>query len=213
MTALLALAAELLGPMLEAVDDPEATELRSLRFALVARDPDLSTKLTDPELTALDLADVPLGVWAWWLDWRRSRSSRPPAAGFLNALFHASNDPLIRLRVVQSETWHPNWVRAYREGIRVATGLDAVPGGFLGDGLRRVAGRPPEETRQDEIHRAVEQQYPALDPAELALHLLQLGDRWSLTVLDALLDTSFEGQGQLAERYRPLLRAALAEEE
>lgn len=205
MSVLIALASELLGPMLDPARDPAEASSRSLHFAtLLERDPELAHQLTDPELGSDDVADAPLSVWAWWLDWRRQRSFAPPSASFLNTLFHTSTDPLIRLRVVQSETWHPEWIKRYLDRIalyqdsveRRPRRLDSVPSGFVGDGVRRV------------VYRHYADEDPQLELVELSTHLLQLGDRWSLAVLEAILSAQWEGRAQLVERFGPLLRAA-----
>jgi hypothetical protein len=207
MTAVIALASELLGPMLDAAGDPAETSSRSLRFAtLLERDPQLARQLTDPELDSSDVEDAPLTVWAWWLDWRRQRSTAPPPAPFLNALFHASADPLIRLRVVQSETWHPEWIARYQDSAERRAGrLDSIPAGFVGDGVRRAIHWQVDVDDRD-LERTVRE--PQLELGELSTHLLQLGDRWSLAVLEAILTTQWEGSAQLVERFGPLLRSA-----
>jgi len=199
VTALFAFASELLGPMLDTAADPVDSAVRSLRFAeLVERDSEIAWQLTDPPLGDEDIKDAPLGVWAWWLDWRRTRSEAPPPAQFLAALYNLSPDPLVRLRVVQAETWHPRWVAEFRERARFPTPtLRDLPHGFVGDGLRTIAGLGFDHNN--------ERLGTSLDPDEIAVHLLQLGDPSSLAALRALVDAAWDGALELRERYGVML--------
>jgi hypothetical protein len=102
MNGFLALAEGFLDRMTNPQYGTEVNEEYSLRFhQVLAEDPGFAASFAGLALDPEDIDSLPICAWPWYLQWRAERA-QPPSAEFLDALFEATDDPGVRLAVLQS---------------------------------------------------------------------------------------------------------------
>lgn len=183
MNGLLAMMEGFLDRMTNPQYGTEVNEEYSLRFNLaVAGDPQFAVTLAGLTLDPEDADSLPMCAWPWYLEWRTERAA-PPSAEFLDALFEATDDPGVRLAVLQSaltdesesEQAGGNGGRSPMPPARQQLGSEPGEGGrirsrWLRTRRIRLAGAPGEAGA-------------LADAAEIAGYLLQLGDVQNLRAL------------------------------
>lgn len=215
MNGFLALAEGFLDRMTNPQYGTEVNEEYSLRFhQVLAEDPEFAVSFASLPLDPEDIDSLPICAWPWYLQWRAERSE-PPSAEFLDALFEATDDPGVRLAVLQSalsDHSHSrqdgaNDTRPYGNGqpapddsaatspeARWSSELEereAIRSLWLSNRLTRLTGEPIDSSTFPEV-------------VDIATYLLQLGDTANLR---AFLSRPWVGQealrqtveGQLAE--------------
>jgi hypothetical protein len=78
-----------------------ASESSSLHLGLLLEDEHFASGLANADLTAEDVPSMSVGSWIWYLRWRSVRAPAP-AGAFLDALFEASSNPVLRRDIVES---------------------------------------------------------------------------------------------------------------
>ena len=74
---------------------------------LETEDPTLWPALEALPLAADDVASMSMHGWLWYLTWRRSRGVPLPSAAFMDALLDRTNDPVVRLKIVELAVTNP----------------------------------------------------------------------------------------------------------
>jgi hypothetical protein len=196
MNGLLAMVESFLDHMTNPQYGTEVNEEYSLRFNLIlAADPGFAVSLAGLALDPEDTDSLPTCAWPWYLEWRTERAG-PPSVDFLDALFEATDDPGVRLAVLQS---------ALSDDGEPQQDEDGEPRRD-GDGEPRPddSPAPPTEPRPDSelaergiiqsrwlrarrarLAAAPGEAGALADTVEIATYLLQLGD---IPNLRALLD-------------------------
>ena len=217
MNALLGIAADFLERIADPAYGKESNEGYSLRFAtLLDRDPRFAGQLANAYLEAEDLTSLSLAGWLWYLRWRGPLSEQLPSSEFLDALYDATTEPIIRLRVVDAVVSHPATQRSTAIAQETADrghGLARLPDSWLRRRMESLVGREPD-AHDDREHNAHDDREPGAhdDDAshveaawELTVYLLELGDDVSVTALRALLDEPWRGNQELTGRVNQLL--------
>jgi hypothetical protein len=222
MNALLGIAADFLERIADPAYGKESNEGYSLRFAtLLDSDPNFARQLANVDVKAEDLTSLSLAGWLWYLRWRGPLSEQLPSSEFLDALYDATAEPIVRLRVVDAVVSHP----ATRPSTTVAQetadrgqGLARLPDGWLRRRMeslvRRERGAHDDDAANvdddaanvDDDAANVDDDAANVNAAwELAVYLLELGDDVSVTALRALLDEPWRGNQVLTARVNQLL--------
>lgn len=205
MNGLLALAEGFLDRMTNPQYGTEVNEEYSLRFhQALAEDPEFAVSFASLPLDPEDIDSLPICAWPWYLQWRAERSE-PPSTEFLDALFEATDDPGVRLAVLQSalsDGSHSRQdgaddTRPYGNGQpppddSAATSpqtrwssepeeREVIRSLWLSNQLTRLTGDPSDSSTLSEV-------------VDVATYLLQLGD---IANLRALLSRSWVGREDL----------------
>ena len=190
MNGLLAVAAAFLERMTNPQHGIAVNEEYSFRFhQALAADPEFARSFATLDLAAEDVDSVPICAWPWYLQWREEHGS-PPAEQFLDALFEYTDDPAVRLAVVQSAVYHDYPARASDEDAATRIGGEVQ---LRGDSdQERERPRPIQSpwvrARTTRPSRAIAPARSREDASELATYLIQLGDPASLETLRALIE-------------------------
>lgn len=193
MNAELAMAADFLERIADPRQGREVNEAYELRLGvLMDGDPAAASRLANAELTPQDLGNMSIHGWMWYLNWRGELSDGPPATEFLDSMFDASWEPVVRLAVVRAVVTH----RRSRERLASRRGYDLRE--FPLDWLRRRLVAAVSD--RDSVGA------PDIEPAwELATYLLQLGDDVSIHSVRLLLGEQWSGAAVLRARVRSLV--------
>ena len=212
MNGLLAIAESFLERMTNPQYGNAVNDQYSLRFnQLLGEDREFAESFARLDLAPEDVGSLPTCAWPWYLQWRTERRA-PLSPEFLDALFDSTDDPAVRMAVIQS---------AFSDNDREAPGgrhadfdpaEDAPTGDFRESGahlqdrpewaqstiiqngwLRIRVARLTSDTHVDRRRAEI---------GEIATYLLQLGDAESLADLRGLLDNP---------RTRESIIAAIAE--
>jgi hypothetical protein len=210
VNGLLAIAETFLDRMTNLQYGNEINDQYSLRFnQLLLEDREFADSFANLALGPEDISSLPICAWPWYLQWRTERAM-PPSPEFLDALFDSTEDPAVRLAVMQSAL-SDNPDRAPAEPDADGAGDDAhfsssesgsvpSPAGSFVPGRR---DQPVIRSRwlRSRAARLTRGSRPAstfMEADEIVTYLLQLGDPASLRALRSLIDE------------RPDLREALA---
>lgn len=176
MNGLLGLAAD----FVERVGNPtygrEVNELYRARLEwLLAEDEHLDRSLGRLELGRDDVPALSVDAWLWYMRWRCLRHPLP-RDDFLDALFEATDEPAVHIRILELVVRHPGAA----EKLGAATGdrpppLEELPIPWL---ARRLL-YSLDHGRDDSGH--------AVEASAIAIYLVQLGDPASIAVLRGLL--------------------------
>lgn len=192
MNAELAMAADFLEQIADSRRGREVNEAYELRLGvLMDGDPAAASRLANAELIPQDLGSMSLNGWMWYLNWRGELSDGPPATEFLDSMFDASWEPVVRLAVVRAVVTHRR-SREQLADLRRVHDLREFPLDWL-----RHRFLAAVSDRDSDIAFDVE---PAW---ELATYLLQLGDDVSIRSVRVLLQ--WPGAAALRARVRSLV--------
>lgn len=212
MNGLLAVAEAFLDRMTNPQYGNEVNDQYSMRFnQLLTEDREFADSFASLTLGPEDVSSVPTCAWPWYLQWRVERAG-PPAADFLDALYDSTEDPAIRLAIVQSALSDRSDLAADRPEGEHGDGDGAayVPLGDpdvatrpLGQSISEQRERPAIEsrwlrTRAARLAFGRDRARAAAEADEIVTYLLQIGDSASLSSLRSLI------------RERPDLRDTLA---
>jgi hypothetical protein len=161
--------------------------------------PEFAGEFANRPLVPADVPMLSLGGWLWYLVWRRQRNDARPDNEFLDALFDVSAEPIVRFHVVQESVSTRPEAPADRPTSRQA--LDDRPVGHEEHTDDRR--EPPSSWLDERISRILNADQPLTDTIaeaqELALYLLQLGDRVSRAALASMLRESWPGRSGVVE--------------
>jgi hypothetical protein len=185
VNGLLAIAESFIDRMTNPRYGPAANEEYALRFTEVLNgDPGFAAELANLSLDPEDIDSLPACAWPWYLEWRRLEDAPPPPANFLDVLFAATDDPAIRLAVVQSalservaDSSPDNFPDAAPDRVSEFSASTEERGAIRSRWLRSQAAR---------LTHAGEPAQTLPDAIELATYLLQIGDSDSLASLLSL---------------------------
>jgi hypothetical protein len=186
MNGMLAIVEGFLDRMTNPQYGTEVNEEYSLRFNLaIAGDAEFAATFAGLALDPEDTDSLPMCAWPWYLEWRAERAG-PPSAQFLDALFEATDDPGVRLAVLQSaltDEGGPPQDEAGEGASAVSPALSEAgrlsPGPEERDRIRSRWLR----TRRTRLAGAPGEAGALADAAEIAGYLLQLGDVQNLRAL------------------------------
>lgn len=203
MNGLLGLAADFLDRVANPDYGSDTNELYRGRFeSLLGEDKELGETLGRLELQRDDLPTLTIDAWLWYMRWRCERYPLP-AADFLDALFEATDEPVVHVRVVELVVRHPHTAEqlgAFAESSHLS--LEELPVPWLRDRLLRSI----DHVQHDHRHAAAE-------PQAMVAYLLQLGDPVCLGVLRAFLAEPSARELGLDTHTASLLAGSLDEEE
>jgi hypothetical protein len=201
MNGLLAIAETFLDRMTNPQYGNEINDQYALRFnQLLAGDREFADSFARLDLDPEDVGSVPMCAWPWYLQWRMERAA-PPSESFLNALFDSTDDPAVRMIVMQSalsrdserspgrpanaeadEEAPPDEASA-DETVPLGTAMVSVPEPTRPTAIqnRWLRTRVARMTSGSDVERG------RMDISEIASYLLQTGDPASLEDLRRLL--------------------------
>jgi hypothetical protein len=231
VNGLLAMVESFVDRMTNPLYGPAVNEEYSQRFnQALAEDPEFAVEFANLALDPEDVGSLSACAWPWYLDWRRLEDAPPPASDFLDALFAATDDPAIRLAVMQSglservtdaaapdNTAPDNTAPGAGAAGNVASERSDYQRDRPFPGFDREAEERPDaipsrwlRSRVTALTRAFEPAGTLPDAIEVAMYLLQLGDPASLASLRAMLSTRWPGRADLANAIgRQLAEAGL----
>lgn len=187
MNALIGMISDFLGRLSDPAFGKEVNEAYNLRLGiLLDSDESLAAQLANTGLDPEDISSLSFVSWLWYLRWREHRGGQLPNDAFLDALYDATAEPIIRIRVVDTVVTHLRRTIA-AQGLEVPErrGLPGLPHSWLRRRMQSIVGEGEE--READATRA--------EAAwELAAYLLQLGDDFSLVTLGALLFEQWSGR-------------------
>jgi hypothetical protein len=193
MNDILGLAAEFIDRLANPSYGAEINEAYAARLdELLRRYPSLATNLVDESLSADDVDLLSTASWLWYLGWCHDHGPLP-SIEFLDALYEESDDPVIRLFVVEAVATHPSIVEQY-QGLdeRAPDDLEELPRTWLSD---RLLGLVTGSSEPD--HRERDQDDRLAEALEFTTSLLQIGNPVALTTLRASLSRDWMGQQRL----------------
>jgi hypothetical protein len=188
--ALAALIEQIASP----TDNLGLSEVHSLRLGVLLRDSEFENALANAKLGPDDVQSLSFDSWVWYLNWRSERAPSP-SSKFLDALFEASAEPIVRYSVVESVVRS-----AQRESPELVAGAVRSVDELQMDWLRRqFAAIVSEEVRSDapNLGSRREREERAL---ELASYLLDVGVEPAYTAIRALVNERWQGRQQLIGR-------------
>jgi hypothetical protein len=198
----------MISDFLENLSDPalgkDVNEAYNMRLGLLLdSDDNLSAQLANTDLSPEDVPSLSLVSWLWYLRWREHHGGRLPDDAFLDGLYDATVEPIVRLRVVDAVVAHSRRAIA-EQGLRVPTarGLSGVPEGWLRRRMLSIVGAREERDEEERLTGVTRNEAAAW---ELAAYLLQLGDDFSLTALGALLAERWSGRSYLVGQVEAVL--------
>jgi hypothetical protein len=226
MNGLLAVAAAFLERMTNPQYGPDVNEEYSFRLhEALAEDPEFARSFATLDLAPDDVESLPACAWPWYLQWREGHGT-PPSAGFLDALFDYTDDPAVRLSVVDSAVFqdYPGAPPAGRSPDDDASPPEAGDPDVPTRALRPVQERRTAAGSDREPFRPLHSPWvsgrttrlaglsdPArsrADASEMASYLLQLGDPVSLESLRELIGRPWAGRESLILAVRQHIREA-----
>jgi hypothetical protein len=198
MNALIGMISDFLARLSDPAFGREVNEAYNLRLGiLLDSDESLAPQLANAGLGPEDLSSLPLVSWLWYLRWREHRGGELPGDAFLDALYDATAEPIVRIRVVDTVVTHFRRATAAQElGAPERRGLPGLPENWLRHRMQSIV---------------VERGEPEADAAraeaawELAAYLLQLGDDFSLMTLGALLFEQWSGRPYLIAQVEAVM--------
>jgi hypothetical protein len=202
VNGLLGLVADFLERVANPSHGPEVNDLYGSRLQwLLAEDDGLNEDLGRLELQRDDLPTLTMDAWLWYMRWRCERHPLP-SAEFLDALFEATDEPAVHVRIVELVVRHPH--TAERLGAFVEAPqppIEELPVPWLRDRLLRSIG-----------HAEHRHGHATGEPRAMVTYLLQLGDPVCLGVLRSFLAQPGTRELQLGAYVTSLLTDALDEE-
>jgi hypothetical protein len=210
VNGLLAMVESFVDRMTNPLYGPAVNEEYSQRFnQALAEDPEFAAEFANLALDPEDVGSLSACAWPWYLDWRRLEDAPPPASDFLDALFAATDDPAIRLAVMQSGLSERVTDAAAPDTAADGSAASERPGyqrdrpfpGFDREPEERPAAIPSHWLRSQvtALTRDAESASALPDLIEVAMYLLQLGDPESLASLRAMLSTQWPGRADLLD--------------
>jgi hypothetical protein len=193
VNGLLAIAESFIDRMTNPRYGPAVNEEYAMRFTeLLNGDPGFATELANLSLDPEDIDSLPACAWPWYLEWRRLEGAPPPTADFFEVLFAATDDPAIRLAVVQSALSERAADSSQDDFPDAALAPLSDPG--LGSEERGAIRSSWLRSQATRLTRAGDPAQTLPDAIELATYLLQIGDSDSLA---SLLSLPWPGQEAL----------------
>jgi hypothetical protein len=200
MNALMGMIADFLDHLSRPELGRQENDAYNLRLGiLLDNDETFAEQLANTDLGPDDVPSLSYGSWLWYLRWRTIRGGRLPSDAFLDQLYDATLEPIVRLRVVDTVVAHFRIERAtLQQQAQERRGLLGLPDSWLRRRMGSVVGQEADDDREAGEVRAE-------SAWELAAYLLQLGDDFSLASLAALLSEQWNGRGYLVTQIEAVL--------
>jgi hypothetical protein len=195
----------MIADFLEHLSDPafgrQENEAYNLRLGiLLDNDENLAGQLANSDLGPDDIPSLSVGAWLWYLRWRTLRGGALPSDAFLDELYDATAEPIVRLRVVDTVvTPFRAEPAALNRDVPERRRLSGLPDGWLRRRMESIVGA--EEGEDGEEAGTAR----GLEAWELAAYLLQIGDDFSLAALGALLSEQWNGRYYLVAQIEQVL--------
>jgi hypothetical protein len=198
MNALIGMIADFLDRLSDPAFGRQTNEAYNLRLGiLLDNDEGLSAQLANAELSPDDVPALSLSSWLWYLRWRTLRGGRVPGDAFLSTLYDVTDEPIVRLRIVETVVTNSRDVHGAADEVPERRGLSGLPDNWLSHRMYTIVSE--RETESEEGASPEEQAW------ELSAYLLQLGDDFSLTALRALLAQRWSGRQYLIRQIQEIL--------
>jgi hypothetical protein len=201
MNSLMGMIADFLEHLSGPAFGRQENEAYNLRLGiLLDNDEALAEQLANTDLGPDDVPSLSLGSWLWYLRWRTLRGGALPSDAFLDELYDATAEPIVRLRVVDTVVTRSRAEQAALDRDEPQQrGLSGLPDSWLRRRMESIVGAEEDEDREEAgIARGQE-------AWELAAYLLQLGDDFSLAALGALLSEQWNGRYYLVAQIELVL--------
>jgi hypothetical protein len=196
MNALIGLVADFLDHLSDPGFGRQTNESYNLRLgSLLDKDERLSEQLANADLGPDDVSSLSLASWLWYLRWRTLHGGQVPDDAFLSQLYDTTNEPIVRLRVVETVVMHYRGDQATTDWGPERRGLSLLPDNWLRHRMESIVGERESEASAP----------PAEQAWELSAYLLQLGDDFSLAALRALLAEQWSGRPFLITQVEAVL--------
>ena len=201
MNSLIGMTADFLERLSGPAFGRQENEAYNLRLGiLLDNDEALAGQLANTDLGPDDIPSLSLGSWLWYLRWRTLRGGALPSDAFLDQLYDATAEPIVRLRVVDTVVARfraePT---ALNRDVPERHGLSGLPDSWLRHRMESIVGG--EEGEEGEEAGTARGQ----EAWELAAYLLQIGDDFSLAALGTLLSEQWNGRYYLAAQIEQVL--------
>jgi hypothetical protein len=201
MNSLIGMIADFLEHLSGPAFGRQENEAYNLRLGiLLDNDEAFAGQLANTYLGSEDVPSLSLGTWLWYLRWRTLRGGALPSDAFLDELYDASAEPIVRLRVVDTVVMRLRREPAVLDQhVPARRGLSGLPDSWLRRRMESIVGaQEGEDSAETGVARAEE-------AWELAAYLLQLGDDVSLAALGALLAEQWNGRYDLVAQIEQVL--------